>query len=99
MSLCSVVFWELAVVMMKKVGEKIHPVAMNLIKTTLGAILVGITLYIIGEPLISAGISALIDIVYSPSVILFAYLLLGQYYLPWKNSRIFLWIKVDLNME
>ena len=113
MSLCSAMFWALAVVMMKKVGEKVHPVAMNLFKNTLGAILIGITLYIIGEPLtnpgiitredyirlivsgiigigladilflhslniIGAGISALVDTVYSPFVIFFAYLLLGE---------------------
>ena len=42
--------------MMKKVGEKVHPVAMNLFKNTLGAILIGITLYIIGEPLIKSRI-------------------------------------------
>ena len=99
--------------MMKRVGEKIHPVAMNLFKNATGAILIGITLFIIGEPLINtefvargdytrlivsaiigmgladiiflhslniigAGISALVDTVYSPFVILFAYLLLGE---------------------
>ena len=98
---------------MKRVGEKVHPVALNLFKNTLGAILIGITLVIIGEPLISsgfvtgedymrliisgiigigladilflhslniigAGISALVGTVYSPFVILFAYLLLGE---------------------
>ena len=112
MSLSSAVFWALAVVMMKRVGEKIHPVAMNLFKNATGAILISMTLYIIGEPLINpgvtredyirliasaiigmgladiiflhslniigAGISALVDTVYSPFVILFAYLLLGE---------------------
>ena len=53
LSLCSAVFWALAVVMMKKVGEKIHPVAMNLFKNMMGAILIGLTLYIIGEPLLN----------------------------------------------
>ena len=112
MSLLSAIFWALAVVMMKRVGEKIHPVAMNLFKNATGAILISITLYIIGEPVINpgfvtredyirlivsaiigmgladiiflhslniigAGISALVDTVYSPFVILFAYLLLG----------------------
>ena len=112
-SLCSAVFWALAVVMMKSIGEKVHPVALNLFKNTLGAILIGLTLVIIGEPLINpgfitredyirlfisgiigigladilflhslniigAGISALVDMVYSPFVILFAYLLLGE---------------------
>ena len=113
MSLSSAVFWALAVVMMKRVGEKIHPVALNLFKNATGAILIGITLFIIGEPLINtefvtredyirliasaiigmgladiiflhslniigAGISALVGTVYSPFVILFAYLLLGE---------------------
>ena len=112
MSLSSAVFWALAVVMMKRVGETVHPITMNLFKNATGAILIGITLYIIGEPLINpgfvtredyirliasaiigmgladiiflhslniigAGISALVDTVYSPFVILFAYLLLG----------------------
>ena len=113
-SLASAVFWALAVVMMKRVGEKIHPVAMNLFKNVTGAILISITLYIIGEPLINpgfvtredyirliasaiigmgladiiflhslniigAGISALVDTVYSPFVIL-----LHIYY--WENN-------------
>jgi drug/metabolite transporter (DMT)-like permease len=113
LSLSSAVFWALAVVMMKRVGEKIHPVALNLFKNATGAILIGITLFIIGEPLINtefvtredyirliasaiigmgladiiflhslniigAGISALVGTVYSPFVILFAYLLLGE---------------------
>ena len=113
LSLSSAVFWALAVVMMKRVGEKIHPVALNLFKNAIGAILIGITLFIIGEPLINtefvtkedyirliasaiiglgladilflhslniigARISALVDTVYSPFVILFAYLLLGE---------------------
>ena len=113
LSLSSALFWALAVVMMKRVGEKIHPVSMNLFKNATGAILIGITLFIIGEPLINtefvtredyirliasaiigmgladiiflhslniigAGISALVGTVYSPFVILFAYLLLGE---------------------
>ena len=58
MSLSSAIFWALAVVMMKKVGEKVHPVALNLFKNILGAILIGITLVILGEPLINPGFVA-----------------------------------------
>jgi len=113
LSLCSAVFWALAVVMMKKVGDTIHPVAMNLFKNIIGIVLIGLTLNILGEPLlnpgfvekedyfrliisgiigigiadiiflhslniIGAGISAIVDTVYSPFVILFAYVLLGE---------------------
>ena len=113
MSLLSAVFWALEVVMMKRVGEKIHPIAINQFKNATSVILISMTLYIIGEPLINpgfvtredyirliasaiigmgladiiflhslniigAGISALVGTVYSPFVILFAYLLLGE---------------------
>ena len=97
---------------MKKVGDKVHPVAMNLFKNTLGLIFIGFTLFIIGEPfiqtdlnkedyirliisgiigiglgdiiflhslnIIGAGISALVDTIYSPLVIIFAYFLLEE---------------------
>ena len=54
MSLASAIFCALAVVMMKRVEEKIHPVAMNLLKNaTGGTIFIGISLLIIGEPLIN----------------------------------------------
>jgi drug/metabolite transporter (DMT)-like permease len=116
-SLCSAVFWAFAVVMLKKTGEKIHPVSLNLFKNTLGATLICITLILIGQPLmkpdfvtredyirlvvsgvigigladiiflhslniIGAGISALVDTVYSPFVIIFAYLMLGEQLTP-----------------
>ena len=55
MSLASAVFCALTVVTMKRVEEKIHPVAMNLLKNATGdAIFIGITLLIIGEPLINS---------------------------------------------
>ena len=55
MSLSSAVFWALAVVIMKRVGEKIHPVAINLFKNATGIILFSMTLYIIGKPLLNPG--------------------------------------------
>ena len=115
-SLASAVFWALAVVFLKRVGEKIHPIGVNLFKNCLGAILLAITLLVLGEPLlypiggiftnedylrmiasgiigmgiadiiflhslniIGAGITALVDTVYSPFVIFFAYIFLGEH--------------------
>ena len=112
-SLLSAAFWALAVVIMKKIGHQVHPVAMNLFKNAVGFLLITITLYLISEPIlelnfitkedyirlivsgiigigiadiiflhslniIGASISALVDTVYSPFVILFAYFLLGE---------------------
>ena len=37
LSLSSAFFWALAVVIMKKIGEKVHPVTLNLFKNTFGA--------------------------------------------------------------
>ena len=118
-SLCSAIFWALAVIFLKQAGEKIHPIALNLFKNALGVFLISLTLVIIGNPLFSpyeevfsnedyfrmiisgvigmgiadiiflhslniigAGISALVDTVFSPFVIFFAYILLGEYFLP-----------------
>ena len=119
LSLLSAVFWALAVVFLKRVGEKIHPIGVNLFKNCLGAIFLAITLLVLGEPLlypiggiftnedylrmivsgiigmgiadiiflhslniIGAGITALVDTVYSPFVIFFAYIFLGEHLSP-----------------
>ena len=118
-SLCSAVFWALAVIFFKQAGEKIHPIALNLFKNGLGVILFTITLLFLGESIIApeevvltnedyfrlivsgiigmgiadiiflhslniigAGISALVDTVYSPFVIFFAYIFLGEHLSP-----------------
>ena len=39
----------------EKGGRKIHPIAINLFKNATGVILISMTLYIIGEPLINPG--------------------------------------------
>ncbi len=113
LSLLSALFWAFAIVMMKKIGDRIHPITMNLIKNSIGFILITNTLYFMGMPIINpefvekedyirliisgiigiglgdiiflyslniigAGISAIVDTVYSPLVILFAYFLLGE---------------------
>ena len=119
LSLLSAVFWALAVVFLKHVGEKIHPIGLNLFKNCLGVILLTITLLALEKPLfystggifttedylrmiasgiigmgiadiiflhslniIGAGITALVDTVYSPFVIFFAYIFLGEYLSP-----------------
>ena len=51
LSLLSAIFWALAVVFLKHVGEKIHPIGVNLFKNCLGAIFLTITLLALGKPL------------------------------------------------
>ena len=52
-SLCSAIFWALAVIFLKQAGEKIHPIALNLFKNGLGVILFTITLLFLGESIIA----------------------------------------------
>ena len=119
LSLCSAIFWALAVVLFKLIGDKIHPIALNLFKNALGVLLFIITLFLLDQSvlppkdmvlttedyfrlilsgiigmgiadiiflhslnIIGAGISALVDTVYSPFVILFAFLILGEQLSP-----------------
>ncbi|MBF0429636.1 MAG: DMT family transporter [Fibrobacteria bacterium] len=103
--------WALAVILFKKSGESVHPLALNLLKTSLGAILLFITLLILGEPLIrnapardylllfvsgvagigiadtlffkslnllGAGMSAIVDCLYSPFIIFMSIIFLGE---------------------
>ena len=111
-------FWGLAVILLKKAGEKIPAIALNPFKNLLALILFTITLIIMGIPLIQpllsdggfmtmddyirltisgiigigisdiiflhslniigASISAIVDTIYSPAVIFFAFILLGE---------------------
>ncbi len=118
-SLISAILWALAVIMFKKTGESISPVALNPFKNVLAQILFFITILVLGEPLlqpfdpmgingfsysdytrliisgivgigiadliffkslniIGAGFAAIVDTMYSPSVIIFAYFMLGE---------------------
>ncbi len=118
-SLLSAIIWALAVILFKKTGESISPLALNPFKNILATILFFITVLILGEPLlqpfdpagvhgfsredyirlilsgiigigiadliffkslniVGAGVSAIIDTLYSPSVIFFAYIMLGE---------------------
>jgi drug/metabolite transporter (DMT)-like permease len=51
LSLLAAVVWGIAVILFKKSGETVHPVALNLFKTLLAAILFLPTMWIFGEPL------------------------------------------------
>ena len=112
-SLLSAIFWALAIIIFKKIGDRISPMVINVVKTTIGLFLFILTCLVIGVPLwpntqfsysdllilsisgiigigiadiiflhslniLGAGISAIVDTVYSPFVILFAFILLGE---------------------
>ena len=116
-SLFSAIFWALAIIIFKKIGNRVSPMVINPIKSTIGFILFILTCIILGIPLtpnsqfsnidllilaisgiigigiadiiflhslniLGAGISAIVDTVYSPFVILFAYILLGEHLSP-----------------
>jgi drug/metabolite transporter (DMT)-like permease len=51
-SLLCAIIWALAVILFKKSGEKVHPIALNLFKNSLALVLFAITLVIFGESII-----------------------------------------------
>jgi drug/metabolite transporter (DMT)-like permease len=110
-SLLAAVLWAFAVIMFKKSGEKIHPLALNLFKNLLAFVLfiptilifegvfirhvpvrdsmlllasgalgigIGDTLYFHSLNLIGAGLSAIVVCLYSPLIIFFAVIGLGE---------------------
>ncbi|NQU68563.1 MAG: DMT family transporter [Candidatus Marinimicrobia bacterium] len=118
-SLLSAILWALAVILFKKTGESISPIALNPFKNVLAQILFLITILVLGQPILQtfdptgingfsssdyvrliisgvvgigiadllffkslnilgAGFSAIVDTMYSPSVIFFAFLMLGE---------------------
>ena len=113
-SLLSAIFWALAIIIFKKIGDRVSPIIINPIKNTIGLLLFLLTFIIMGIPLLpnpqfsntdllllsisgmigigiadiiflhslnilGAGISAIVDTVYSPFVILFAFIILGEH--------------------
>jgi len=116
-ALACALFWAFAVILFRKSGVTIHPLAMNLFRVGLTSVLFLITLLVLGIPLlgqapardywilmasgviaiavadtlfhmslnrVGAGINAIVDSMYSPSVVLFAYLLLGEKISLWQ---------------
>jgi len=112
-SLLSAIFWALAIIIFKKIGDRVSPIVINPVKSIIGLLLFMLTCIIIGVPLspnaqfsntdlfilaisgiigigiadiiflhslniLGAGISAIVDTVYSPFVIFFAFLILGE---------------------
>jgi|TARA_B110000881_G_C18549055_1_gene502990 drug/metabolite transporter (DMT)-like permease len=112
-SLLSAIFWALAIIIFKKIGDRVSPMVINPVKSIIGLLLFMLTCLIMGVPLIpdaqfsnsdllilsisgiigigiadiiflhslnilGAGISAIVDTVYSPFVILFAFIILGE---------------------
>jgi drug/metabolite transporter (DMT)-like permease len=111
LALLTAIFWAFAVILFKKSGETVHPVALNLFKNFLALFLLVPTIYLFGESfsgpfdtneilllmvsgalgigiadtlffkslnLLGAGLSAIVDCLYSPSIIILAFLWLGE---------------------
>ncbi|RKZ32693.1 hypothetical protein DRQ33_05445 [bacterium] len=111
LSLSSAIIWALAVILFKKSGEKVHPIALNLFKSALAFILYIPTMLIFGEPIfrqvsgneyilfvasgiigvgiadtlfflalnkLGASMNAVIGCVYSPLIILFSTIFIGE---------------------
>ena len=112
-ALLAAILWALAMVLFKRSGEKVPPLALNLFKNTIGLVLLAITLLVMGggfEPLrafpredtyilllsgflgvaladtvffyalnmIGVGIISIVDCLYSPIIILLAFLILSE---------------------
>ncbi len=111
MALFAAISWAFAVILFKKSGEKVHPLGLNLFKSTLAAILFIPTMYIVGDSLfrpapmeeyilllvsgvlgigiadtlffmslnaLGAGLSAIVESLYSPFIIGLSILWLGE---------------------
>lgn len=110
-AILTAVSWAFAVILFKKSGETVHPIALNLFKNLLAMVLLLPTIFLFGEPvrnlftaeeyavillsgalgigiadtlffkslnLLGAGLSAIVDCMYSPSIIILAFLWLGE---------------------
>jgi drug/metabolite transporter (DMT)-like permease len=118
--LCAIttaVVWTFSVILFKKSGEAVHPIALNLFKNVLAAALIVPTIYVMGDELLrdvpreqywmllasgalgigvadtlffmslnllGAGLSAIVDCFYSPSVIGLSMLWLGEKLSVWQ---------------
>ena len=117
LAVATAMIWASAVILFKKSGETVHPIALNFFKNVLAAVLLLPSLWIFGETLarpvprgdylllllsgalgigvadtlffvslnlLGAGLSAIVDCLYSPFVIGFAMLWLGERLTVWQ---------------
>ena len=117
LALVTAMVWAAAVILFKKSGETVHPIALNLFKNLLAVVLLFPTLYFVGESfwrpvpsgdylllllsgamgigiadtlffmslnMLGAGLSAIVDCLYSPCVIGTAMLWLGERLTVWQ---------------
>ena len=123
LALSCAMIWALSVIFFKKSGETVHPLALNLFKDVLGAVLMVPTIWIAGQTWIpgtptsdiallllsgalgigiadtlflmalnrlGAGLSAIIDCLYSPTVIALSVVWLGESLRLWQLSGVVL---------
>lgn len=117
LALATAIVWAFAVILFKKSGETVHPIALNLFKNLLAAALFLPTLWLFGVVLVrqapardylllvlsgalgigiadtlffmclnrlGAGLTAIVDCLYSPFVISLSFLWLGERMMPWQ---------------
>jgi len=111
LALGTAITWAFAVILFKRSGETVHPIALNTYKNILAGLLLIPTIYLFGQSLfydapqkdywlllisgalgigladtfffkslnlLGAGLTAIVDCLYSPSIIFLAFILLGE---------------------
>ena len=111
LALLTAVTWAVAVILFKKSGETVHPLALNLFKCALASVLIALTLFFLGQTsipdftgeqlvllllsgvigigvsdtllfkclnLLGAGMTAIVDCLYSPLIIFMSFLWLHE---------------------
>ena len=115
-ALGTAVFWSFAVILFKRSGEKVPPLALNFFRVGVASLLFLLTFAVMREPLwgmaplkdylilvlsgflaiaisdtlfhrclnmVGAGINAIVDTLYSPFIVFFAFVLLGERFTFW----------------
>jgi len=118
-ALLTAVMWASAVILLKRSGESVPPLSLNMFRVVLSAVALVVTMLVAGQEVlrpvpardylilfasgviaiaisdtlflmalnrVGAGIAAIIDCLYAPCVVLFAFLLLGERLGPWQSA-------------